>query len=159
MPATARRKAATTPSATNRRQSFYRFHFLLAGGLAVLGTVLLWWLLSGQWTWYHWLGSWLVAINVLTFGYYGYDKGRSRSQRSRIPEVLLHTLTAIGGSLGAFLGMHVFRHKTIKGKFRILFWCIVTLQTLLALLILKMLWLARCSPFTSPPPFPLTPVR
>jgi len=40
----------------------------------------------------------------------------------------LHTLAAVGGSPGALLGMSLFRHKTIKGKFRILFWCIVALQ-------------------------------
>jgi uncharacterized membrane protein YsdA (DUF1294 family) len=38
--------------------------------------------------------------------------------------------------------MQAFRHKTIKGKFRVLFWCIVTLQVLLTLWVMKMVWLA-----------------
>jgi uncharacterized membrane protein YsdA (DUF1294 family) len=44
---------------------------------------------------------------------------------------VLHGLALAGGSLGCYAGMRAFRHKTIKGTFRIVFWVIVVLQALL----------------------------
>ena len=38
----------------------------------------------------------------------------------RISEIALLTWAALGGSLGAFLGMHFFHHKTRHKKFRLL---------------------------------------
>jgi uncharacterized membrane protein YsdA (DUF1294 family) len=84
--------------------------------------------------WYHLLAAWLVAVNLTTFGYYAYDKSRAQaqSQGGRIPEVVLHGLAALGGSPGAYLGMAVLRHKTIKPAFRFVFWTTVVFQALLA---------------------------
>jgi uncharacterized membrane protein YsdA (DUF1294 family) len=79
-------------------------------------------------TWYHFLAAWLLAVNIVTFGAYGYDKGRARTSRSRIPEVVLHGLVLFGGTLGASIGMTTFRHKTIKPSFRLVFFVIVVLQ-------------------------------
>lgn len=129
---------ANKPATRRNRQ--LQFHFLLAGGLALAGTVFLWWFLSGINDVPHWLASWLIVINILTFAYFGYDKSQARGNKSRIPELVLHGLAAVGGSVGAFAGMELFRHKTVKGKFRILYWCIVTLQALLVLWVIKMLW-------------------
>ncbi|MCI0459085.1 MAG: DUF1294 domain-containing protein [Gemmataceae bacterium] len=109
----------------------------MASALALLGTALLWWGLSRRVDWVHVLGCWLVAVNVVAFGYYGYDKARARSAASRVPEAILHGLVAVGGSLGAYTGMEVFRHKTVKGRFRILFWCIVALQVVLIAWLVK----------------------
>src|SRR5215216_3088189 len=67
--------------------------------------------------WYVLLGCWLLAINVVAFGYYAFDKARSKVSRTRVPEVVLHGLALAGGTLGAYLGMRLFRHKTIKGSF------------------------------------------
>jgi uncharacterized membrane protein YsdA (DUF1294 family) len=123
------------------RRSPYQVHFLAAGLLTLAGTVALWYFLSrphGDWP--HWLACWLLSVNVVAFGYYGLDKGRARSGARRVPEVVLHTLTAAGGSLGSYAGMQCFRHKTVKGKFLIVFWCIVVLQVLLILLIIQRLW-------------------
>jgi uncharacterized membrane protein YsdA (DUF1294 family) len=115
-------------------------HALVALCVGVLGTVLLWWGLSKQFDWRHWLGCWLVAVNVTAFGYYGYDKGRARAAGARVPEAVLHGLAAGGGSLGAYAAMRFFHHKTIKGSFRILFWCIVVLQVAVGLWIVKAVW-------------------
>jgi uncharacterized membrane protein YsdA (DUF1294 family) len=117
-----------------------RYHFSLALILCVLATIGLWALLGQKNTWQIWLCSWLVAINVITFGYYGYDKARAGSGGGRIPEIVLHGLSVAGGSSGAFLGMHLFRHKTIKRQFRILFWCIVVLQAALIGWLVKLAW-------------------
>jgi len=88
------------------------------------------------------LACWLIAINPVACCYYGYDKWRSRAGGRRVPEFVLHALAIAGGSLGAYLGMQVFRHKTIKGSFRIAFWLIVVLQVTLLGWIVKMTWWA-----------------
>lgn len=74
------------------------------------------------------LGAWLVAINVLTFGVYGYDKRIAGSDIVRVPEAVLLGLALIGGSPGALLGMQLFNHKTRKGSFRAIYWAIVAVQ-------------------------------
>jgi uncharacterized membrane protein YsdA (DUF1294 family) len=82
-------------------------------------------------TWYHLLAAWLVAINLVTFGYYGFDKARARTSARRVPETVLHGLVLLGGTLGAYSGMALFRHKTVKTSFRMVFWVIVVMQVLL----------------------------
>ena len=58
------------------------------------------------------------AVNVLTFVVYGVDKWKARHGRWRVPEAFLLGLAAVGGSVGAWLAMQLFRHKTQKKKFR-----------------------------------------
>ncbi len=122
------------------RQRPVRHHLLVASAVTLVGAAALWWGLSRRVDWGPLLGCWLAAVNVTAFGYYGYDKARAQSASSRVPEVVLHGLTAAGGSLGAYAGMELFRHKTVKGKFRILFWCIVALQVALIALVIKRAW-------------------
>ena len=58
------------------------------------------------------LAVWLLAINLVTFAVYGADKRRARRGAWRVPEKTLFLLPLLGGSVGALLGMRVFRHKT-----------------------------------------------
>lgn len=58
------------------------------------------------------LAVWLIAINLVTFAVYGADKRRARRGAWRVPEKTLFLLPLLGGSVGALLGMGVFRHKT-----------------------------------------------
>lgn len=58
------------------------------------------------------LAVWLIAINLITFAVYGADKRRARRGAWRVPEKTLFLLPLLGGSVGALLGMRVFRHKT-----------------------------------------------
>ena len=86
----------------------------------------------------------LIVINIITFLVYGIDKWKAVSQRGqsqtrlgyaerkqartkskakqgswRISEATLLLLAVIGGSIGALLGMQVWRHKTMhKGGTR-----------------------------------------
>lgn len=61
----------------------------------------------------HWaLVGYLALVNLIAFTVYGADKRRARKDRRRVPEKTLFLLAIIGGSLGAFLGMRLFRHKT-----------------------------------------------
>ena len=59
-----------------------------------------------------------LAVNVLTFVVYGVDKWKASHGRWRVPEAFLLGLAAVGGSVGAWLAMQLFRHKTQKKKFR-----------------------------------------
>ncbi len=47
------------------------------------------------------------------------DKHKARKNRWRIPERTLLTVAAIGGSLGSYIGMQLFRHKTKHVAFSI----------------------------------------
>ncbi len=59
----------------------------------------------------------LVAINVVTFFMYGIDKWKAKRSKWRISEATLLGLAVIGGSIGAWLGMRVWHHKTMHKKF------------------------------------------
>ena len=59
-----------------------------------------------------------IAINAITFITYGIDKWKARKNKWRIPESTLLLLAVFGGSIGAFLGMRVWRHKTMHKKFK-----------------------------------------
>ena len=60
----------------------------------------------------------IVIINILTFIVYGLDKLKAKKGKWRIPESTLLLLAIIGGSIGAFLGMKVWHHKTMHKKFK-----------------------------------------
>lgn len=60
----------------------------------------------------------LLAIDLITFIVYGIDKYKAKKAKSRIPEATLLLMAAIGGSIGAWLGMKVWHHKTLHKKFK-----------------------------------------
>ena len=60
----------------------------------------------------------LTGINVLTFFVYGVDKWNAKQGKWRISEATLLMLAVIGGSIGAWLGMKVWHHKTMHKKFK-----------------------------------------
>ena len=60
----------------------------------------------------------LTALNLLTFIVYGIDKWKAVKGKWRIPEATLLILAAIGGSIGALLGMQIWHHKTRHLKFK-----------------------------------------
>ncbi len=60
----------------------------------------------------------LVAMNVVTFFMYGIDKWKAKRSKWRISEATLLGLAVIGGSIGAWLGMRVWHHKTMHKKFQ-----------------------------------------
>lgn len=63
--------------------------------------------------------AYLLLINLVTFFVYGADKSRARRGLYRISEATLLFLALIGGSIGAYLGIRVFHHKTKHKKFTI----------------------------------------
>ena len=77
----------------------------------------------------------LLGINLLTFLIYGIDKWKARRDKWRVPEATLLMLAALGGSVGALLGMSVFHHKTKHKKFLTGVPLILLAQVILAWLI------------------------
>lgn len=60
----------------------------------------------------------LAAINLVAFFLYGVDKWKSRHNKWRVTEARLLAIALLGGSLGAFLGMKLWHHKTQHPRFR-----------------------------------------
>lgn len=63
------------------------------------------------------LKIYLIIINAMAFVLMLADKLLARNKLWRIPEATLLGTAFAGGSLGAFLGMYLCRHKTRKTKF------------------------------------------
>ena len=67
----------------------------------------------------HTLFIWyLIAINLVALLVYGWDKLCAKKQWWRVPELTLLALAALGGSIGAWVAMRLFRHKTLHLKFK-----------------------------------------
>ena len=81
----------------------------------------------------------LACINIVTFMAYGADKRAAVRGMWRVPEANLHTLEFLGGWIGAFVAQKVFRHKTKKKSYRVMFWLMLILQFAAVYLILHYL--------------------
>jgi uncharacterized membrane protein YsdA (DUF1294 family) len=60
----------------------------------------------------------LLVVNIAAFAVYGWDKMCAKRGMWRVPEKILLLLAFLGGSVGAMVGMAIFRHKTLHLKFR-----------------------------------------
>ncbi len=58
------------------------------------------------------LDGWLLLANLMGLILMGADKGRARRGAWRVPEKTFFVLALLGGSLGCWAGMYLFRHKT-----------------------------------------------
>ena len=74
----------------------------------------------------------LAVVNVFAFVLYGADKYFAVRGKWRISERNLLLIAAVGGSLGAYLAMKLFRHKTKHKKFTVGVPLIFLLQVALA---------------------------
>ena len=64
------------------------------------------------------LGLWVLLVSIVTFFVFGIDKWKAKRSSRRVRERTLFLLAAIGGSIGAWLGMKVWHHKTLHKSFR-----------------------------------------
>ena len=64
------------------------------------------------------LTYYLLALNAVAFIMYGIDKYKAKKAKWRIPEATLLLLDVLGGSIGAWMGMKVWHHKTMHKKFK-----------------------------------------
>lgn len=67
-------------------------------------------------------------VNLFTFWAYGRDKHLARRHEWRIPEVQLHTLELLGGTIGAIAGQKIFHHKNKKKSYMATFFATVVIQ-------------------------------
>ena len=74
----------------------------------------------------------LLIINAVAFIVYGIDKLKARKGRWRISEATLLLLALVGGSIGSWLGMKVWHHKTMHRKFKYGLPAILLLQLAIA---------------------------
>ncbi len=61
----------------------------------------------------------ILVMSVITFFVFGWDKWKTKNDKWRTPESTLFLLAIFGGSVGALLGMQVWRHKTQHWSFRL----------------------------------------
>lgn len=79
----------------------------------------------------------LVAVNLVSFTLYGLDKLKAKKGLWRIRESTLLLIAVLGGSMGALLGMEVFRHKTKHWQFKVLVPVFLVLHIALAVWLVK----------------------
>lgn len=70
----------------------------------------------------------LIIVNIICMLLFFVDKKRAQSGRYRIRERDLFLLALAGGAPGGWLGMYLFRHKTLHVKFKFGFPLIILLQ-------------------------------
>lgn len=74
----------------------------------------------------------LFVMNLAGLLAMGIDKRRAVKHQYRIPEKTLFGISIVGGSIGAWAGMYLFRHKTKHLQFVIGIPAILFLQVILA---------------------------
>ncbi len=87
----------------------------------------------------NWYIDWLLGWSVALFILYGIDKAQAKLNGWRVPELVLHGLALIGGFIGGWLGMFIFRHKTQKPLFKV----VLTVATVIGLVLFYYVILRR----------------
>ena len=62
--------------------------------------------------------GYLLAVNITSLLFYGIDKYKAKTGRWRISEATLLLMAVIGGSIGAWVGMRIWHHKTMHKMFK-----------------------------------------
>lgn len=61
----------------------------------------------------------LAILNGIGFVMMWLDKAKAQKQKWRIPERNFFLISLLGGSIGCWVGMYVFHHKTQHSKFTV----------------------------------------
>lgn len=85
-----------------------------------------------------WLIIYLAAANIIGFAMMGIDKDRAKNKAWRISEKALFSCSILGGGIGTWLGMYVFRHKTRHWYFVVGMPLILAVQILLIVFLSSM---------------------
>ena len=80
--------------------------------------------------------AYLLIMNIAGIIIMAIDKSKARHHAWRIPEKSLFGVSLLGGSLGTWAGMYIFRHKTKHWYFVIGMPAIFVLHVLLLMFIL-----------------------
>lgn len=89
--------------------------------------------------------AYLMVINGFSLALFALDKRRAAHRQRRIPEKSLLFTALIGGTVGAYWGRKLFRHKTRKQPFSMRLHMIATLQ---ALAVAGGIWLFLASKYS-----------
>ena len=79
----------------------------------------------------------MVLMNLVGIVVMGIDKERAKRHAWRIPEKTLFLVSLLGGSIGTWAGMYIFRHKTRHRYFVIGMPAILVVQIAVGLLYLR----------------------
>lgn len=79
--------------------------------------------------------AYLITVNIVAFALMGIDKYKAKKKQWRIPERTLFLSAAVGGSIGAMYGMHLFRHKTKHKSFLFGMPAILAMQLLIVIML------------------------
>lgn len=98
---------------TTRTSPQTTYSLVALAGVALVALAL-WWLFD-----INLYPLWLIAVNIVTFFLFRFDKGRAQvAGAGRVPEVVLLGCMWLGGFLGGGAGMYVRpHHKTKKNVF------------------------------------------
>ncbi len=80
----------------------------------------------------------LTAVNIVGFAAMGIDKSKAKRGAWRISEKMLFLFSIIGGSLGTWAGMYMFRHKTKHWYFMIFMPMIFVMHIVLVMIFIKL---------------------
>lgn len=71
----------------------------------------------------------LIVLNIFGFVLVSLDKYKAKNRLWRIPERSFFILSILGGSIGVYIGLFVFNHKTRNWYFMTLIPLIIIIQT------------------------------
>ena len=77
----------------------------------------------------------LIVMNLIGLAVMAMDKSKARHHVWRIPEKTLFLVSILGGSVGTWVGMYLFHHKTKHWYFVVGMPLILILQICIAVLI------------------------
>lgn len=83
------------------------------------------------------LTLYFIIMFIITFLLMYIDKNRAIKGQWRIPEATLINLSILGGGIGTYMGMYIFRHKTRHPKFTIFIPITIILNLFLYYILLK----------------------
>nr|WP_286945689.1 DUF1294 domain-containing protein [Pseudomonas sp. UBA6718] len=129
-PVTARQPAGGNPPKASRRTDAAGIRDLPLKLLILAGLCLLpaWGSLALLGQGMFWVALAYLLVSLFSFCQYWLDKQHAQKGRWRTPENSLHIAELLGGWPGALVAQQVFRHKTRKASFQLVFWAIVALH-------------------------------
>ncbi|SCI91718.1 Protein of uncharacterised function (DUF1294) [uncultured Clostridium sp.] len=83
------------------------------------------------------LTLYFIIMSIITFLLMYIDKNRAIKGQWRIPEATLINLSILGGGIGTYMGIYIFKHKTRHPKFTIFIPITIILNLFLYYILLK----------------------
>lgn len=103
-------------SKTGKPGIYRRFRYQMNAtllGVVITAVLLLALTFTTTWSFYF---TWVLSLSVTTFSLFGLDKSLAVANQKRVPEIVLHLFTLMGGFVGQAVGRAVFRHKISREK-------------------------------------------